>query len=196
MDRRRLWAAEEFEMRLAWGIMTVLFLGFTASGAASQGGEASSPPSSASQSSEGGTSQPGAKTEPAAQPKKKAESGAVSSKGRRRAAPKAGPAPEGQPRKIVVRQGGADEPTAQIVTGMAPAEADRERKDAEQLLSSTDDALQRLSAQTLDALRQETVSQIHNYMAGARSALKEGDIARAQTLAMKASLLASDLAKH
>lgn len=40
------------------------------------------------------------------------------------------------------------------------------------------------------------MSQIHNYMKGSRSALKEGDIPRAHTLAVKAGLLADDLARR
>jgi hypothetical protein len=40
------------------------------------------------------------------------------------------------------------------------------------------------------------VGQIGNYMAGTRSALKEGDVRRASTLAQKAHLLAEDLVKH
>jgi len=105
-------------------------------------------------------------------------------------------APEGTPRKTVVRQGGVDEPKAQIVTGMTPDEANRQRQRAEQLLTSTVENLERIDPQALGAQQQETVSQIHNYMAGARAALKEGDISRAHTLAMKASLLAEDLARH
>lgn len=100
------------------------------------------------------------------------------------------------PRKVVVREGGVDEPTAQIVTGMAPEEARRQRQDAEQLLKKTVSALERIDPDALDRQQQETVSQIHNYMGGAHAALKEGAIARGHTLAVKASLLAEDLARH
>jgi hypothetical protein len=105
-------------------------------------------------------------------------------------------APDGKPRKVVVREGGADEPTAQIVTGMAPEEANRQRQRAEELLKSTDETLRRTDPLTLNARQQETVSQIHNYMEGARAALKEGDLSRARTLAVKAGLLADDLTRH
>ncbi|MFZ3263120.1 MAG: hypothetical protein WA172_03905 [Terriglobales bacterium] len=100
------------------------------------------------------------------------------------------------PRKVVVREGGADEPTAQIVTGMAPEEASRQREDAEKLLTTTVATLERIDPDALDRQQQEAVSQIHNYMAGARAALKEGDISRGHTLAVKAGLLAEDLAEH
>lgn len=105
------------------------------------------------------------------------------------------PAPEDAPRKIVVRQGGAREPAAQIAPGMTPAEATRQRQNAEQLLGSTDDQLKQLVGRTLDTRQQETAGQIRNYMDGARSALKEGDLRRASTLAEKAHLLAEDLLK-
>ncbi len=104
--------------------------------------------------------------------------------------------PRGIPKKIVVRQGGADEPLAQIVTGMTPEEAAHERNGAELLLSTTAETLKEIAPRPLDAQQEETVSQIHNYMEGARAALKEGDIPRAHTLAQKASLLADDLVKH
>jgi hypothetical protein len=96
----------------------------------------------------------------------------------------------------VVREGGASEPTAQIVPGMSPAEAARQRQNAEQLLKTTDNHLTQLAGRTLDAPRQETVGQIRNYMDGARLALKEGDVRRASTLAEKAHSLSEDLVKQ
>jgi hypothetical protein len=112
--------------------------------------------------------------------------------------PKRAPAAptEGAPRKIVVREGGAEEPTAQIVTGMTAEEADRQRREAELLLSTTAETLKEIGPRPLDNQQQETVSQIHNYMEGSRTAMKEGDIPRAHILALKAELLADDLAKH
>jgi hypothetical protein len=105
-------------------------------------------------------------------------------------------APTAAPKKIVVREGGADEPTTQIVTGMAPEEAERERGEAELILSTTSETLKEIAPRPLDAGQQEVVSQIHNYMKDSRVALKEGDIPRAHTLAIKAGLLADDLARH
>jgi hypothetical protein len=96
----------------------------------------------------------------------------------------------------VVREGGASEPASQIAPGLTPAEATHQRINAEQLLGATDDTLKRLAGRTLDAKQQETVGQIRNYMDGARSALKEGDARRANTLAQKAHLLSEDLVKH
>ncbi len=126
--------------------------------------------------------------------KKKPDSGTASATKKRRQA--ATPAPEGGPRKIVVREGGASEPAARIVPGMTAEEAARERQNAQELLSSTDDQLKRLADRPLGAQQQETVGQIHNYMTGARGALQEGDVSRARTLAEKAHLLSDDLLKH
>ena len=96
----------------------------------------------------------------------------------------------------MIRKGGAREPAAQIAPDVTPAEATRQRRNAEQLLGSTDNLLEQLAGRTLDARQQETVGQIRNYMDGARSALKEGDTRRASTLAQKAHLLSEDLVKH
>jgi hypothetical protein len=100
------------------------------------------------------------------------------------------------PHKIVVPEGGAKEPPAQIAPGLAPEEADRDRRDAEQWLSSTDGDLELLSDRTLNPQQQETVAQVRSYLVGARSALKEGDLRRAHTMAFKAHLLSDDLVKH
>jgi hypothetical protein len=126
-------------------------------------------------------------------PMKKPLAGSTS--GTRKRHKRAAPVP-GTPRKIVVREGGAKEPAAQIVPGVTPAEAARQRGNAEQLLGSTDNLLKQLAGRTLDTRQQETVGQIRNYMDGARSALKEGDTRRASTLAQKAHLLSEDLVKH
>ena len=106
------------------------------------------------------------------------------------------PAPPKKPRKIVVREGGADEPATQIVTGMTVQEASNERREAEKFLDAADENLKRVTGRALDAQRQETISQIHNYVERARLALKEGDTSRGHTLALKANLLADDLVKH
>jgi len=105
-------------------------------------------------------------------------------------------APAGEPRKIVVREGGATEPPAQIVPGLGPQEAGQQRQGAEELLRAADQNLKLLAARTLESRQQETLAQIRNYLEGARAALKEGDTQRAHTLALKAHLLADDLVKH
>jgi|SRR5271168_3440997 len=137
---------------------------------------------------------PGAeKTAPPATAKKAGTSSTTVARKRRK---RPAAAPDGAPKKIVVREGGASEPDAQIEPDITPAEAARKRQNAMQLLGSADFDLKLLAGRTLDADQQETVGQIRNYMDGVRTALKEGDVGRANTLAEKAHLLAEDLAKH
>jgi len=111
---------------------------------------------------------------------------------RRKVAP---PADDSGPKRIVVRQGGVDEPSAQIVPGVPPQEARRLREEAEDLLNSTRETLRQLAGQPFTPPQQENVSQIQNYMEGSRAALKAGDVSRAHTLALKAQLLAEDLTR-
>lgn len=179
-------------MRLACGLAIVLWLSFSAggmascqqdpSGSASSAGQTLPSPASAEPAPAAGT------PAPVIVPKEKTKA-----KKRRKSTASA---PSGGPRKIVVREGGAKEPAAQIVPGMTPAEAVRERNNAERSLGSADLQLKFLAGRTLDTRQQETMGQIRNYMEGARSALKEGDVRRASTLAEKARLLAENLVRH
>jgi len=102
----------------------------------------------------------------------------------------------GEPRKVVIRQGGTSETVAQIMPGMTQEEANRQRQETEQLLAETDSDLRQFAVRTLNSNQQETISQIRHYMDVARSALKDGDTQRAHTLAVKAHLLSDDLLKH
>ena len=106
------------------------------------------------------------------------------------------PPQPGEPRRRVVREGGTTEPSAKIVPGMTPEQANRQRQNAESLLTRTEGNLKELAGRTLDTSHQDTVAQIRNYVDGARSALRDGDTQRAHTLALKANLLADDLVKH
>ena len=172
----------------------------TSQSAPAQDESQSTPDQSQTQNSDGLKSQTETKTQTQTKPAKKQQgkAGSAVTNPSRHAAPKrtAVPAPPVIPKKIVVRQGGAEEPTAQIVTGMTAEESDRQRREAELLLSTTDEKLKEIAPRPLDAQQEETVSQIHSYMEGSRSALKQGDVSRAHTLALKAGLLADDLAKH
>ena len=210
-------------MRLACGLAIALWLNFQAAGMASRqqdpagsssaAGQAPAPPTAPAEKSRtenapaeqvpadttpGATANPqnkaAGKTAPESTAKEKTDAGPAS--GNRKHRKRASSAPNGAPHKTVVREGGASEPAAQIAPGMTPAEATRQRHNAEQLLGATDDKLKRLAGRPLDAKQQEAVGQIRNYMDGARSALKEGDVRRANTLAQKAHLLSEDLVKH
>jgi hypothetical protein len=192
-------------MRLVFGLAIALCLSFPAAGMASrqqdpagsanEAGQAPAAPAETRPAAPANPQTPDAgKTAPESAAKEK--TGAGSARGGRKHHKRVAPAPNGATRKIVVREGGASEPAAQIAPGLTLAEATRQRHNAQQLLSSTDDKLKRLVGRTLDAKQQETVGQIRNYMDGARLALKEGDVRRANTLAQKAHLLSEDLVKH
>jgi hypothetical protein len=211
-------------MRLAYGLAIALWLSFPFAGMASWRQDAASPANPAGQAP-AAPAAPAENTParqipaettpivpvnpqtPAAEQKKAPESVAKKKKasgpasgtsgaGTRKRRKRTASAREGAPRKIVVREGGAVEPAAQMAPGITPAEATRQRQNAERLLGSADDRLKQLAGRTLDARQQETVGQIRNYVDGARSALKESDVRRANTLAEKAHLLAEDLVKH
>jgi len=191
-------AITKINRRRAGRMLLALCLG-CATASASQQPETSAPPPAAMQAGAPATENPAANATPAAQPAATAPGAhATGSTARHRAASRraASSTSSGAPKKIVVREGGANEPTAQIVTGMAPEEADRQRGEAELVLSTTSETLKEIAPRPLDAGQQEIVSQIYNYIKNSRAALKEGDIPRAHTLAIKAGLLADDLARH
>ena len=207
-------------MRLTCGLAIALWLSFPAAGLASRQQDPAGSPNAAGQApvapaarESAPAEQIPAETTPAAPAspqtpaavqkapesaakKKKTGSARGTSGKRTRKRHKRAPPTPGDPRKIVVREGGAREPAAQIAPGMTPAETARQRQNAQQWLGSTDNQLKELAGRSLDARQQETVGQVRNYTEGARLALKEGDVRRASTLALKAHLLAEDLAKH
>ncbi|MGA8540203.1 MAG: hypothetical protein WB566_11940, partial [Terriglobales bacterium] len=194
-------------MRFVFGLTFALWLSFPLTGVAS-GPQQPEDTNPAAQSPPAAKQNPPAEQAPAenqeAAAKQQKSDSAAPAAGSPNASPAAVPKKRRKqtppsnvaPRRIVVREGGATEPAAQIVPGISPAEAARQRQKAEDLLSSTRGQVQQLSGRTMDAQQQETVGQIRNYMEGARAALKEGDVQRAGTLAGKAHLLADDLAKH
>jgi len=100
------------------------------------------------------------------------------------------------PGKTVIHDGGTSDTTAgAIQPGMDQNEAAQQRHATEQLLQSTDDALKGINRPLNDDER-AMVEQIHNYMAQSRAATTDGDLLRANNLAVKAHLLSDALAKH
>jgi hypothetical protein len=79
---------------------------------------------------------------------------------------------------------------------MTQEQADRQRRRTEQLLDATENNLREFAGRTINQNQQDTITQIRNYMAGARSALTNGDPQRARILALKARLLSDDLVKR
>jgi outer membrane biosynthesis protein TonB len=96
------------------------------------------------------------------------------------------------PPKVVVQDGG-EPPAGQI--SAAGDNHEGSRQSIEQLLQSTDSNLRSISRQLSDAER-AMVEQIRNYMAQARVASTDGDLTRANNLALKAHLLSDELVKR
>jgi hypothetical protein len=96
------------------------------------------------------------------------------------------------PEKIVVRQGGTAEQSIQLAGG---DQESQKKKDANQMLGSTEENLKKISGIPLSDEQQDTVSQIKQFVDQSKAALAAGDLERGHTLAWKAQLLSEDLTK-
>ncbi len=94
--------------------------------------------------------------------------------------------------KVIVRQGGATEPSIQLAGG---DQAAQKRDAANQMLGSTESNLKKLTGQPLNAAQQDSVAQIRQFVIQSKAAIEAGDMERARTLAWKAELLSEDLLK-
>ena len=99
------------------------------------------------------------------------------------------------PGKIVIRNGGAKDDTAQLSPGGGHELESRNRESTVQLLATTDANVKKLASRQLTPAQQVTLEQIHSYVAQAKLASDAGDLIRARTLAYKARLLSDDLSK-
>lgn len=108
--------------------------------------------------------------------------------------PKSGDPPKNcPPPKIVVRQGGAIEPSIQLAGGPPTAQTSDQKNAAIQLLGTTEENLKKISGRQLSSEQQDTVTQIQQFMQQSKAAAANGDAERARTLAWKAELLSEDL---
>jgi len=99
------------------------------------------------------------------------------------------------PSKTIVRQGGTAEPTVQIVGGATGAQASDARRNATDMLQSTEDNLKKIETAQLNPSQQEMVKQVHQFVDQSKAATTAGDVDRARTLAWKAQLLSEELLK-
>jgi hypothetical protein len=86
-------------------------------------------------------------------------------------------------------------PPGIIAPTISANDAVRDRNSAEQLLQSTETNLNSLVKRHLSSDEESAVSQIRNFVAQSRQALKDNDPARARNLALKANVLSNDLTK-
>jgi outer membrane biosynthesis protein TonB len=82
-----------------------------------------------------------------------------------------------------------------IAPAISASDAQRDQNAAEQLLQSTDTNLTNLAKRQLSPDEESVVSQIKNFIAQSRQALRDNDPARARNLALKANLLSNDLTR-
>jgi len=152
----------------------------------------SSPKSGAAQPQEKRNSSPAAKPNPATPKGKSAHSGKTRKRSRKPSATAEKPA---APPKVVIKDGGATDPTITISPGLNQQQASRQRQSAEQLLARADENLKKVSGQNLNSNQQEMVQQIQQYMQQAKAAGNTGDLTRQHNLALKAQLLSEELVK-
>ena len=99
------------------------------------------------------------------------------------------------PPKVVVKDGGSDEPTIELTRGTSDQQASQQRYTTEQLRTETEENLKKLAGRQLTASQQEMVTQIKQFMDQAKSAVADEDLERGHSLAMKAHLLSEELLK-
>lgn len=128
-------------------------------------------------------------------------SGTAGSAGAGTGAPNSAPPASGNtknpcpPAKVVVKDGGSDEPTIELTRGTSEQQASQQRYTTEQLRTATEENLKKLAGRQLTASQQEMVTQIKQFMEQAKSAVADEDLERGHSLAMKAHLLSEELLK-
>lgn len=97
---------------------------------------------------------------------------------------------------MVVANGGVRERATQLTPGMSQEQARRQLEKTTQLMARTDSNLKQVSGRQLTPAEQSMVEHVRNYLRQAKAAEQSGDVARAHTLAYKAQLLSSELARR
>src|SRR5450631_1969100 len=97
--------------------------------------------------------------------------------------------------KVVVRNGGAKDESAQLAPGMSKEQELQSRQATTRLLAVTDANVKSVAGRQLTPAQQGMLDQIQTYMKQSRQASSSGDLARAHTLADKAHLLSDELRK-
>jgi len=101
----------------------------------------------------------------------------------------------GDSNKVVVRNGGAKEGSAQLTPAISPDQEKNQRANTANLLAATDANLKRVAGRELTPAQQRMVDEIRTYMQQAKAAAASADTNRAQTLAYKARLLSDELTR-
>ena len=109
--------------------------------------------------------------------------------------PKKKATPKSNSGKVVVRNGGAKEGSAELAPAMSKEQEQHNRENTSHLLATTDANLKTVSGRQLTPIQQSMLEEIRTYVAQSKAATNAGDVARAHTLAYKAHLLSNELAK-
>jgi|SRR5579872_2153293 len=99
------------------------------------------------------------------------------------------------PPKRIVRHGGTSEPSIQLAGGPNDSQASHQRDVVNQLLGVTENNLKKVAGKQLNSTQQDTLSQARAFVQQSKSAIADGDLDRARTLAWKAETLSEDLIK-
>ena len=168
-------------------------------GQASESSPATAPPASPPAAAQ---ESPGAQSPPAAEPAKATPPAPQRKPAKRttihrvqKTKPSPATAKPGAPSKVVVKNGSAAEPREQLAPSLSQQQASSQRQGTSQLLANTDQSLKKISGHQLASSQQDMVQQIRKYMEQAKAATDAGDLDRAHNLALKANLLAQELAK-
>ena len=98
------------------------------------------------------------------------------------------------PPKKVVRNGGSEDPSIQLVGGTTADHASQQRS-TEQLTAATEENLKKIAGRQLTASQQEMVTQVKQFMEQSKTAVAAGNLERGHNLAQKAHLLSEELVK-
>jgi hypothetical protein len=98
------------------------------------------------------------------------------------------------PPKKVVRNGGSNEPTIQLMGGTPAEQASRQRS-TDELSAATEENLKKIADRELSPTQRDMLNQIKQFMQESKTAVASGDAERGHDLAMKARLLSDELVK-
>ena len=99
------------------------------------------------------------------------------------------------PPKIVIKNGGSDEPAVELKGNTTAEKASQQRYTTEQLTATTEGNLKKLAGHPLSTSQQEMVAQVKQFMEQSKKAVTAGDLERGHNLAMKGELLSEELLK-
>lgn len=99
------------------------------------------------------------------------------------------------PKKTIVPLGGTTEPSIELAGAASDDQAARARNAVDQMVTVTENNLKNISNQTMSSSQKDQINQIRQYLTESKSAVADGDLDRARTLAWKAQMLSEDLVK-